>query len=756
MRTTPGLRSSCRSLVRPALRPTLGRVQRDVVDGVPVLWASAPGALAAGLVFGVGRRDETFLRGGLTHLVEHLTMASVGRTSLECNASVDLTTTEFTASGRPERIAEFLRLVCTALWDLPLQRLPVEADVLRVEAGAVARPSVGALLAERYGARGAGLAGFQDVAVSALTREDVQAWAATHFVRGNAALWLSGPPPDGLSLPLPPGERPPRPPQRVLPLRTPALVEHAVDGAVALGAEVARLPGLGAAGRVLRNRVEDDLRHRRGVSYTVDLDQLAVDGDRRFVAVSADCRDGQEAVAARALWQGLVRLAGDGPTSAELLHERDSVAEFLADPSSGAQEAAAAAAALVTDTVHRTSDELQQEAQALAPEQVREAAQALRDGALLGAPQGVELALSGMTKVPEWSAEVLPGRTFPRRRLGSDAPRGAHLVIGDEGVSVVLGAAEQLTVRFADTVALLRVAPQEWSMVGVDGRSIPLDPHDWRDGDQALATVQASVPERMQVSADPATAPARQVVLLQAPPHAATEALWPSRRDAWVLQTERWTLLVREQDQEAAYGDAAGLSAALGRRRAVLVLEQAHDELSLVVVHRRKERDRHLWTGEEHDPSVLAELLGVPPDEVVALLAHSGRPEQVLAELTTTLGIPPEVAQVLSGVPLAQVPGLVLERARGVRETVVAAGRGEFDPPDGTALHHRLTRWQRERPPSYRAASAAGALGQVAIAAVLASRVDGDLISWTGGLAAVFAAGAVNSLWGTMPPTGGR
>ena len=67
------------------------------VDGVPVLWTPGPAPFTAGLVFGVGRRDETFLGGGLTHLVEHLAMQAVGPTSLETSATVELSTTEFWA-----------------------------------------------------------------------------------------------------------------------------------------------------------------------------------------------------------------------------------------------------------------------------------------------------------------------------------------------------------------------------------------------------------------------------------------------------------------------------------------------------------------------------------------------------------------------------------------------------------------------------------------------------------------------------------
>lgn len=114
-------------------------------------------------------------------------------------------------------------------------------------------------------------------------------------------------------------------------MATPALVEQPADGVVSLGAEVPALPGLTAACRILTDRLEDDLRYRRGLSYTVATDHLVVDVDR-FVAVRADCRDGQEALAARALWRGLAQLADEGPSDAELTHDREVLEEHLADP----------------------------------------------------------------------------------------------------------------------------------------------------------------------------------------------------------------------------------------------------------------------------------------------------------------------------------------------------------------------------------------------------------------------------------------
>ena len=733
--------------------PSIG-VQSLEVDGVPVLWTPGPAPFTAGLVFGVGRRDETFVGGGLTHLVEHLALQAVGRTSVETNATVELSMTEFTATGRPERVADVLRRVCEALQDLPVDRLAVEAQVLRTEDSTVVHPAIGALLAERYGGRGVGLAGYAEPALGALTAQDVRQWAATRFVRGAAAVWLSGPPPDGLALPLPDGAPAVRGQQPLRPLTVPALVEHPVDGAVSLGAQVPPLPGLGAALRILFGRLEDDLRHRRGLSYTVETEHLVVDDERRFLAVRADCRDGREAAVARALWRELARLADEGPTGAELAHDREVVEERLSDARAAVAFTRARAAALVTGEQPRTPQEVRQESRSLSVEQVRAALRAVRDGALLGVPAGVEPAVPGLTAVPSGSSDAVTGQVHLRRRVGSDAPAGSRLVVGDDGVTVDDGTLQ--TVRWTDALGLLELATAEWSLVGADGVVVRLAPGDWRDGARALERVRGAVPVELQVPAHRLRTDARQVLLLHAPPYAVGEALWPSRADAWLLQEESWTVVVRQEDEVERYVSAAGISAALGRRGAVLLLEQAAEELSVVVLHRGKERDRHVWTGAEHDPSVLAGVLDADPVEVAALLAEPGPPAEVLAALHRTLGVPEQVAQALAGVPVEQVPGFVHEPARGVRDSVRAAYRGEYDPPDSTKLMHRLSRWERERPPAYRAANAALAAGQAVLAVALAVRAQGEWTRRRKAHVAFWALGAVGNLWSMRPPSDRR
>jgi predicted Zn-dependent peptidase len=162
------------------------------VDGVPVLWAEAPGPLTGTLVFGVGARDETFRTIGVTHLVEHLAMSTLPRVHYEHNAAVDLDKTEFYAAGKPEHVVSFLAAVCEALGDLPLDRIEKEAGVLAAEGGHVAHPTAAVLLNRRFGANGAGLALWEGPGYDRLTAEHVTEHVRKFFTKANAVVTFTG------------------------------------------------------------------------------------------------------------------------------------------------------------------------------------------------------------------------------------------------------------------------------------------------------------------------------------------------------------------------------------------------------------------------------------------------------------------------------------------------------------------------------------------------------------------------------------
>ncbi|RZU32809.1 insulinase family protein [Blastococcus saxobsidens] len=716
------------------------------VDGVPVFHAEGPPPLSAGLVFGVGRRDETFVRGGLTHLVEHLAMSAVGRTPYDSNASVDLVRTEFTASGTPDQVREFLDRICRALRDLPVDRLRVEADVLRTEGGAAAPPAVGSLLSERYGLVGPGLAGVREPALTSLTADDVREWARTRFTRQNAALWVTGPLPEGLALPLEEGAPPARPPLWRAEVTTPGWLESAAAGAVSIGAELP--PGLAGSVtlEILRRRVEDELRHRRGVAYAVGADRLPLDADTRFGVVVTDVRPGQENLAAAVLWREVQRLVGEGPGPEELQHERTALGALLDDPRARTEEVVAHAEARVTGVPVHDVDDMRRELAALTTEEIRETAARLCDGALLGVPEPLDPVPAGLTRVPPWSAEAVPGRVFQRRRL-TGVPKGTTLVVGDDGVSAVL---EQgtITVRWADAVGLVRQGPGEFQLVGRDGFTVPLSVSDWRDGEEALALVREAVPDELQVDDDDVDEPAG-LLLFRAPEHRVREAIAMSNHGATVLGNDEWTAVVADDAPDFAVR-LAELSAPLGRRTVALTLRRTHADLEYVLFRGRKEVARHRWGIAPADPRPLAEAVLRPEESVARLHDAAGTIHEIAEEAVAALGLPAQVPALLAGEPV--VEGQRIE-GTGAFGGFRASMRGDFVPGQGKGT--RLERYQelaRRRPGWFRAVNVVAALVYGVLLWLIVSYRD-DLGSWRAAIFGVLMGlGLLNAVWDARPP----
>ena len=727
---------------------SLDGVRQEWIDGVPAYVTEGPAPLSAGLVFGVGRRDETFVRGGLTHLVEHLAMSRIGRTTLDANASVELASTEFTATGRPERVVEFLRSVCLALGDLPTERLPIEAGVLAAEDGHVVSAAVAGLLGELYGAVGLGLAASRDPALLSLTADDVRQWAALYFNRENAALWLAGPVPAGIALPLPGGARPHRAAQYRKELPTPGWFESALSPETALGAEVVRRPAVGPTLRLLRDRVEDELRHRRGIAYAIGTEQIGVDTETDLVVVTSDSRPGRESAVAQGLWQQLRHLAEHGPLPAEIEHDQAVVAEYLDDPRSRAAEVAALAQGHVTATPVPTVDELRRQSREITAEDIRQVAADLRDGTVLAVPAIVEPGFQGLERLRSPSSGPVSGRTFRRRRLSS-APKGSRLVLGSDGATLVLHGAEDITVRWQDAVGLLRAAPDDVTLIARDGQTIPLVASEWHDGQEAIAVAEQAVPPELQADDDDLHEQGVGALLLHAPPHRAREALWLSNWTGTVAQNDDWTVLRATEGQAAE--QAADVSHSLGRKHVALLLTRHDPDVRYVLLRHGRELDRHTWHGTPGSTQALSDALGHDPDEVAGLLAASGSPDEVVEQAIRVLGLPPQTSDVLAGREIEHGQQV---QTTGLRAGMRASARGEFDP-QGAEASGVIGRWNqlaKERPRWYRAANGVATIVLGLLAWLLASRADADFLSWTALLALFAAVMAAGCLWDTRPP----
>lgn len=117
--------------------------------------------------------DETLPSAGITHSVEHMALTGLGDVPDASDGTSGIATATFTTSGTGLEVKQFFQLLATSLANLPLERLEAELEVLRTEGESRESSPVEALLGFRYGARGYGLIGFNELGLRTVTDEQV-------------------------------------------------------------------------------------------------------------------------------------------------------------------------------------------------------------------------------------------------------------------------------------------------------------------------------------------------------------------------------------------------------------------------------------------------------------------------------------------------------------------------------------------------------------------------------------------------------
>lgn len=174
-------------------------VLRVEVDGVPVYWAEGePGSDAqGGLLFRVGRADETLATAGISRLVASWPGAP---------AEVGPVLTGIRRAGSPDDVIGFLTMAAAAITGLSADD---DLVPLRRELSATpAEPTPGSTaLGVRFGARGPGLLKHAEYGLSWLGGAATSSWRDRWFTVENAAAWIIAPELRGLELDLRAGVR---------------------------------------------------------------------------------------------------------------------------------------------------------------------------------------------------------------------------------------------------------------------------------------------------------------------------------------------------------------------------------------------------------------------------------------------------------------------------------------------------------------------------------------------------------------------
>ena len=468
------------------------------VDGVTTVWAPVPGPLRAALLLRVGTSDETLLTHGITHLLEHLALFGVGRPGDHSNGTVDATHTLFHVVGDAESVTEFLGAVTRQLADPPAHRLDDERGVLSAER-AGKHPSVwDQHLLWRYGATGFGVAAHEAFGERRVDAAGVAEWGRRFATRGNAVLWLSGPPPAGLRLHLPDGARvPARDPRRTIVGAYPAWFFGPDDG-VSLDAVVPRGPATSTLAYVLRGRLVDDLRSRRAVAYSPNADWLRLTGDAVRLMAHTDLVPGRQSEGVRPFLAVLEQLAGDDAACAVRAEE---VADWhrimrrnALEPGFGLASLDSVAWDLLFDRPAQGPGEVEARAAALTPDDVAAVARDALGSALAQVPTGLAPRHEPWRPAPASDYPALTGRDY----APNGGPGAGTITLADDGVTHRAGGHHR-TAPLAETVAVLRWADGGRVLVAADGNRLDVEPTLWRDGDDLVRRIDAAWPADLVV-----------------------------------------------------------------------------------------------------------------------------------------------------------------------------------------------------------------------------------------------------------------
>jgi predicted Zn-dependent peptidase len=474
--------------------------QRQLVDGVTVLNVGASsGWHSAFLVFRAGRFDETLPTGGITHLVEHLCFSGPGRPEYQFNAAVGgRFTTFFMESSAPADVADFVATVCRGLAEDHPGRLEQEKRVLMTEAaGRGGAGALGSCLIERYGAAGPGLLGYEEFGLRKLTWEQVAAWRSHWFIAENAVLCIHGEIPANLRIDLPRGQIPEMAALLPLAVQVPAFTVTGRDGGIGMSLVGGESPAFPVTLDILERRLMTELRHDRGLSYSVQGASEYLDAHLRHAWLAADALPEQTDVAADVMLGSFEKLADSGCTSEELAGARRRARDAYWSPTAPVHVMHRQAEQILFQQPPRDPSDSLRLIGEVTCEDVASAARGLHDQLIVATPHLIPAVQDRMPRLPMWSATAVEGGARYRMR-GSEAT----LTIGDEGVMITAEPGKFAAVHANQVAALVKWSDAKLTLIGTDGFSVLLDPDDWDGAGNALRMLEDRTDPDLVVTID--------------------------------------------------------------------------------------------------------------------------------------------------------------------------------------------------------------------------------------------------------------
>jgi zinc protease len=459
------------------------------------------------LGFRVGSADEPLPLRGVSHLIEHLVLSPFGQPAFRLNGQVGASTTTFEADGTREEILGFVRDVARRLADLPLDRLQEEKHVLAVEDMNYSAGACASMLNMRSGGDAYGRSAQRQIGLHALTAETLTAWRDEWFTRGNLAIWMTGEPPESFGIDLADGPRRPLPQYRPLSHLTLPAVSLEGSREVRLGLVGPESDAFREAIAIGERRLYGDLCLTRGIVYDVDVDYEPVGAEELHATLSIECRDASAPAVLDALILTFGDLRDNGPTDAELEHERESVRRTCLD----FQAPLAELDGVLRDELRGRPPESMgawlASVEALTPGECARALAAAWPTTLIEAPGSVPAAPAGFSPYAT-AAPPLPrpaGRAFAEK-AHADCPSGpCDIVVGDEYLFMQPGdGSEVWTMRWEDVMAVDAQAGAVRAIIMRDERRLEISEWAYESGPALMGALRDRIPEWLWIEPGPA------------------------------------------------------------------------------------------------------------------------------------------------------------------------------------------------------------------------------------------------------------
>jgi hypothetical protein len=305
---------------------------------------------------------------------------------------------------------------------------------------------------------------------------------------------FTGPPPDGLSLGLPPGPRIAPPALVPVPdVPYPAWIEGG-PGSIGVSFEAPRRDWLSVPLAMAARRLMEQLRFQRGLTYEIALAYEPITADTAHAALWTSSLPEHGATVRDTVAEVLESLARDGATDEELARAREDMRRAREDPDAIANDVMTAATNELIGYPSPSPAELVAELDGLDGREIARRMTVALESALFLVPGGGPQGGRSYRPYPTWSASAVPGRTFRSSKARFPWSKGARLVVGREGVSVVSPEQQAITVFYANCAAAVASPSGILEIYGEDGFRVRVEPEHWHGGHEAVQSLIGVLP----------------------------------------------------------------------------------------------------------------------------------------------------------------------------------------------------------------------------------------------------------------------